>query len=122
MSKSSQKEIILKYLNEVNDWVFSYELQGKNTKYGWLGSQADRRVRELTGGVGENPSFEYKGEYNGIKYLIKGRIIDRCRQYRVRILEDDKPICVSCLKTGFLIKDKDNYFYCKDCYVRHYGN
>ena len=109
-------------MNEVNDWIFNYELQGKETSFGWLGSQADRRVRELAGGYGESPSFEYKGEYNGIKYLIQGRIIDRCRQYRVRILSGDDRVCRSCMKTGFLFKDKDGDLYCKECYERHYRN
>lgn len=41
----TQKEIIKKLLT--NDWTPSYKLLMVNTPYGWLGSQADRRAREL---------------------------------------------------------------------------
>jgi len=83
----TQKENILKYLNDFRGWIFNYQLLGKKTKYGWLGSQADRRARELCGEVGDSPSFEYEGEYRGIKYLIRGRLIQRCRQYCVKIID-----------------------------------
>jgi hypothetical protein len=82
----NQKEIILKYLNDKRNWVFNYKLSGLQTRYGWLGSQADRRARELCGSEGDKPRFEYEGEYRGIRYLIKGRLISRCRQYCVDIL------------------------------------
>ena len=88
----SQKEAILRFLNDKKDWFFNYQLQGRQTKYGWLGSQADRRARELTGPNGDKPSFEYEGEYRGIRYLIKGRLISRVRQYYVEILEDREDI------------------------------
>lgn len=46
-NKYSQKEIILKYLNWKQDWIPSYELVKKDTEWGYLGSSADRRAREL---------------------------------------------------------------------------
>lgn len=46
--KTSQKEIILKLLKEdPNRKWLTYELQKSQTKYGWLGTQADKRCREL---------------------------------------------------------------------------
>jgi hypothetical protein len=47
MEKISQKQIILNYLQDINEWLPSYKLVMVNTKYGWLGSQAKRRVQEL---------------------------------------------------------------------------
>lgn len=85
----TQKEIILKHLNDIRDWVFSYELQGKQNKYGWLGSQADRRARQLIGRDGDKPEFEYTGIYRNIKHIIRGRIIDRGGQYYVGIVEEE---------------------------------
>jgi hypothetical protein len=50
---TSQKRTILLYLRDVrmgdweNGWVPAYKLRGKQTDYGFLGHQADRRLREL---------------------------------------------------------------------------
>ena len=41
----TQKKIIKMVLGE--DWTPSYKLIMRETDYGWLGSQADRRCREL---------------------------------------------------------------------------
>ena len=43
----TQKELIIKYLKSQEDWVYGYTLAGKNTPLGFIGSQADRRLREL---------------------------------------------------------------------------
>lgn len=43
----NQKIIIIKYLELVNDWIPAYKLRGRDTSFGWLGHQADRRAREL---------------------------------------------------------------------------
>lgn len=144
MSRFYQKEILLKHLNDKRDWVFNYDLEGVKTEYGWLGSQADRRARELAGKVGRNPEFEYRGEYRGIEYVIKGRIVCRCRQYRAEIIggvyqapeakqveakaeemkqEDNRCVCDRCHKAGFVAKFGDG-MYCKECidYIAKYGN
>ena len=55
MEKKSQKQIILDHLKEVKEnakdedgqWVREYSLRSTSTNVGWLGFQADRRVREL---------------------------------------------------------------------------
>ena len=42
------KEKILKFLQDSpNQWFYAYELTQKNTRYGWLGSSADRIAREM---------------------------------------------------------------------------
>ena|SRR3990167_4418720 len=51
----SQKQLIVKYLRSVWEaydikeycWIKAYQLRGKQTQYGFLGHQADRRAREL---------------------------------------------------------------------------
>lgn len=48
MPKLTQRQIILKTLqNEPNRKFFSYELRSRQTPFGWLGHQGDRRAREL---------------------------------------------------------------------------
>lgn len=43
----SQAQIIIKYLEWKKDWVPSYELVKKDTIWGYLGTSAGRRAREL---------------------------------------------------------------------------
>lgn len=43
----TQKQIIIRYLQEINDWKPAYQLRGLSTAFGFLGHQADRRAREL---------------------------------------------------------------------------
>ena len=59
--KLTQHQIIKKYLEFRGEWIASYDLLKINTPYGWLGSQADRRARELA----ERGEIERKqiGEY-----------------------------------------------------------
>lgn len=45
--KLTQEEIILAVLEDINDFVPSYNLIKVNTKWGWLGSGADREARRL---------------------------------------------------------------------------
>jgi hypothetical protein len=48
MKKPTQTDIIVKLLNsEPSRWYKSYELLKANTPWGFLGSQGDRRAREL---------------------------------------------------------------------------
>ena len=84
----TQTEIWLRHLNDKKEWVFNYELLGRETKFGWLGSQADKRARELAPRQGDKKYFEYEGEYKQIRYMIKGRKIEGQRQYYVEILAE----------------------------------
>lgn len=43
----TDKEKIVFYLREVNDWVPEYKLRSLDTRFGFIGFQGDRRVREL---------------------------------------------------------------------------
>lgn len=45
--KLTYEEIILAVLEDVKDWTPSYNLIKVNTKWGWLGSGADREARRL---------------------------------------------------------------------------
>jgi len=47
MPKLTQSEIILAVLEENNDWTPSYNLIKTNTRWGWLGTSADRFARWL---------------------------------------------------------------------------
>ena len=74
MIKLSQKKLIVKYLKNITDingnydWVRAYHLRGKNTEWGFLGHQADRRARELA-----------------MAGLIEHRIRDGFAEYRYRL-------------------------------------
>lgn len=46
-SRISQKDIILKLLRQRNDWIVSHQLEKVSTPFGWLGTAALRRCREL---------------------------------------------------------------------------
>lgn len=45
--KLTQEEIILAVLEDINDWTPSYNIIKVNTKWGWLGTGADREARRL---------------------------------------------------------------------------
>jgi hypothetical protein len=48
MKKPTQKEIIVKLMrSQPERKFFTYEMVKVNTEFGWLGSQGDRRMREL---------------------------------------------------------------------------
>lgn len=47
MNPLTQKEILLNVLEDAKDFVPSYNLIKTNTKWGWLGTSADRQAREL---------------------------------------------------------------------------
>lgn len=75
MKKVSQKDIIIKLLSEdpSRKW-FTYDLQKTQTKYGWLGTQADKRCRELRaeGLLKSEPDGQYEKFYyspDATKYL-----------------------------------------------------
>ena len=43
----TQQEILLAYLKDENTWKPAPFLCAKSTRFGWLGSQGDKRAREL---------------------------------------------------------------------------
>lgn len=44
----TQKQLIVEYLRSLNgEWERAYNLRGRDTVFGFLGHQADRRAREL---------------------------------------------------------------------------
>lgn len=45
--KLTQEEIILAVLEDVKDWIPSYQIIKVNTRWGWLGISADREARRL---------------------------------------------------------------------------
>lgn len=47
-TKMTQQEIILNVLEDAKDWLPSYNLIKTNTRWGWLGTSADREARRLT--------------------------------------------------------------------------
>ncbi len=77
MKKYSQKEIIIKYLEWKKDWIPSYDLIKKDTLWGYLGTSADRRAREL---------------YEEGK--IERRIVKKFSEYRYKYPEGEMTIPV----------------------------
>lgn len=69
--KLTYEEIIMRVLGESNDWVPSFNLIKTNTKWGWLGTSADREARRLA----ENNLIERKrdGRYTYYR-LIQGQL------------------------------------------------
>lgn len=69
--KLTYEEIIMRVLEESNDWVPSFNLIKTNTKWGWLGTSADREARRLA----ENNKIERKrdGKYTYYR-LIHGQL------------------------------------------------
>jgi len=69
MKTYTQEEIVMKYLkNEcMGQWVFGYQLIGKNTRYGFMGSSIERACRRLAE-----------------KGLLERRRVKRFAQFRIR--------------------------------------
>ena len=67
-NKVSQPETFLRYLNSLSGWVKSFNLRGVATEWGWIGSQGDKRARELAKDQGYNldgslkKHFRYRGQ------------------------------------------------------------
>ena len=66
MKHKTQKEIILAYLKDLNDWQFEYAIRAINTKFGWIGARGDRNVRELI--EEEKLDHDMKGKYRIVKH------------------------------------------------------
>lgn len=67
MIKLTQSEIILNVLEENNEeWLPSYKIIKTNTKWGWLGTSADRFARWLA----EDNLIERKREGKYVYYRL----------------------------------------------------
>lgn len=79
----TQREIILRLLREdVTKWWCSYELIKVATKYGWLGTSADRVCRRLAeDGIiekrdkGQYIQFKAKGPKEVVEYRVNGELV-----------------------------------------------
>jgi len=69
-------QIIVKYLEEYGDWIEGYKLSKVETNFGYLGSSAERRLRELA----ERGEIERKQEG---KYVYYRKIKKQTGFYKV---------------------------------------
>jgi hypothetical protein len=61
-----QKEIILSYLKDLNDWTEEYKIRSLHTPFGFIGARGDRNVREL---IAENKvDHAMSGKYRIVKH------------------------------------------------------
>lgn len=83
MRKRTLHDKITLYLAERGDWVPSYELSRRETKWGWIGSSGERRARELAEG----------GEHllDGMVYIMERRMHGKYVEYRVASIAPKKP-------------------------------
>lgn len=74
MKKTTTKEIVVRMLVERGDWMYGYELQGKSTKWGFSGVDADTRAHELA----------REGHYDSPnnRYIIQHRRHGKYAQFR----------------------------------------
>lgn len=80
MSRITTKEIVVRMLNERRgEWVNGYELQGKGTKWGFSGVDADTRAHELS-------RIGYYDSPNN-RYYIEHRRQGKYAQFRVTLVE-----------------------------------
>ena len=67
LKSMTQKEILLQVLKDNNEWTPSYEIIKVDTKYGWLGTSADRQARAMA----EEGTLERKRDGQYTYYRIK---------------------------------------------------
>lgn len=71
----TQRQIILRVLEEASGaWIPSYSLLKMNTKWGWLGSSADRFLRRGKG-FGENFVFKEWGKIYEVEKKREGKYV-----------------------------------------------
>lgn len=66
MKEKTQKQIILEYLKDLNDWQFEYKIRAINTPFGWIGARGDRNVRQLI--KDGKIDHDMKGKYRIVKH------------------------------------------------------
>lgn len=112
----SEKEILIKFLDTVNDWVDSGLLRQHRLHYQGrdylLGYRADRNARDFVSEENaKKDEFTQDGEYRDIRFVISGRMRrgdkgQKIRQYRLIILNgcknEMKPIDLNSQLRGLL--------------------
>jgi len=78
MEKLSYENKILKTLEDAGGWVYGYQLEQKNTPYGWVGDSGKRRCRAMM----------HDKKY---KKKIEKRIYGKYVQYRAKQTSKPKP-------------------------------
>jgi hypothetical protein len=73
MEKTTQKEILLRYLESFNDWVVSHQLVKTNTPFGWLGTGTLQLCRDLEANKYIEKDTE-RDKYVWYRITDKGRI------------------------------------------------
>jgi hypothetical protein len=71
----TQEEILKRQLSACNDWVPAFKLRGVSTPFGFLGHQADRRLRKMA----EEGKIQRK--------IINGYVYYKIEPLPVRILK-----------------------------------
>lgn len=77
-------KLTLHLADQPGEWVQGYSLEKVNTKYGWVGSSGQRRMRELA-----EQGFHKIGS---VTYTIESRKMGKYVQYRVSESKDTKPV------------------------------
>lgn len=73
MNNLSHRRIIVKYLKSIREqnwdegWVEGFRLRGTNTPFGWIGTQGDKRARELA--LEGKIERKYRNRYAVYRYL-----------------------------------------------------
>lgn len=83
MRRTQQQIIVLYLASRTGEWFPSFDLSKKDTGFGWIGSQGERRARELA----EMGQYEL----NGVVYYIEKRQGKKYAEYRVTFSETKKP-------------------------------
>ena len=62
----TQKQIILEYLKDLNDWQLEFKIRSLNTPFGFIGARGDRTVRDMME-AGELDK-DWRGKYRIVKH------------------------------------------------------
>ena len=89
-SKLTKKEIVVRMLAAKNGaWMFGYELQGKQTQWGFSGVDADTRAHELAReGYFDSPNFRYTVEHRRVGKYAEFRVAAKTPHTHIQGLRD----------------------------------
>lgn len=85
MKKKTQKQIILDYLKDLNDWQFEYKIRSVHTPFGFIGARGDRDVRDLI--KADKVDHDMRGKYRVVKH--KGLLIEKPLSLKPKIIIRD---------------------------------